>query len=478
MELRSAADLHRLRMGEEAQVNAGRSVKACAAAVLFLALASCVMPATSQDGSREQRDRSKHAAGTGTLSGTLQTESFVVELGEHVSFADGFELLASGDVVIRGSLIGVTAAGEGSIGHGASGRIVSDTRIVILGEIRAGNGAAGDLSQIDGGDGGSLELIAPQIVCASGVIKGSCGGDGAPAFPAGGHGGAGGDVTIMADRFEDLDGNPATVVGGAGGAGGDGLTDHQHSGNGGNGGDGGNGGSAIAWGYPDADTGTRANGSNGHDGANGLSKAGAQTGGAGANGNACEDGGSGATGTSATGGQGGKGGDGGHATAPGGFGGNGGGGGIGGSATGGNGRGGGRGGDCCSPPEHSGPGGDGGDGGEGGAAIGGHGGDGGNGGNGFGTGYIGGRGGKGGAGGTATGGGGGPAGPGGMGTPGGRAGVSGGGGAGSGGQPGQGGSGGSPGGENGSDGQVGQGGSGSNGASADDGGGCPFGKKK
>ena len=219
---------------------AGRGVKAIAAVVLLLALASCMMPRTLERDPVGPGDESKAPAPKGILSGTLRTGSFVVEAGEQPAFADGFDVLLTGDVAHRGSRVGVSGPGPSGGRHGASGRIVSDTRIVILGELRAGHGMAGTAAHLDGGDGGSLELVAPRIVCASGRVVGAMGGDGAPGYPGGGNGGSGGNITVMADRFEDLDGSPAVVFGGDGGAGGDGTSDPDgFSGNGGNGGGGG-----------------------------------------------------------------------------------------------------------------------------------------------------------------------------------------------------------------------------------------------
>ncbi len=331
------------------------------------------------------------------LEGTVRFKELMVPANERWGLRGPVRIEVEGRATIAGKLIGLagqTLPNDAASRHGGGLRLVVDGRLELHGEIRGGRGADGKFVAESGGRGGSIVIIAPEVMWRNPPVHGGDGGNGGPS----GDGGAGGSVAIYAKVLENRGGG---IVAGSGGHGGHAMTpDLNLAGTRVllDGGDGGAGGMAAAFPYvddaqiPDAEASMRHSrkqpvGSNGAPGSNGSDpRSNGGDGGAGGAiyGNPGGDGGTVETpctpGNAGTGGLqawGGNGGDGGHG-APGGLyapnGGNGGRGGIGGNATGGLGGNGSNATSCCNPPVQGVPGGAGG---PGGRAFGGHGGDGG-----------------------------------------------------------------------------------------------------
>lgn len=171
---------------------------------------------------------------TRTVGGTLVVDSYLVGSNEVVGAQTDLHVVSRGDIVVSGLLLG--APGDAGHPQGVSVTLESPTRIIILGDVSAGMGAANNQVQATGGDGGKIELRAPVVLVVH-DISGSRGGNGGP----GGTGGTGGAVTVIG-QLRNLAGTPAKIVGGRGGDGGIGLDgDFVNLGTA-NGMDGGNGG--------------------------------------------------------------------------------------------------------------------------------------------------------------------------------------------------------------------------------------------
>jgi hypothetical protein len=334
-----------------------------------------------------------------------------IPAGVLVEVEPGAALVARHEIVIEGTIVAASAAGEhghrsfaegrdraaarmgsaeGQARHGGDILLVAGQRISLHGELLPTSGSAGVEPGEPGGDGGSIVLDAPTVVASCDLVAadGAAGGPGAP-------GGRGGSV-LATGTLHGLDpALPFQAIAGPGGDGGAGLAGSLHFVDGG---DGGRGGSALVAGRvaTSVDAGGRLDGA--VDGDNGDNNPGEWTdGGAdGLDGGPCQDGGRGLMAFSTWAGTGGKGGHGADATQDGESGGTGGNGGNGGDARSGDGGWGGDGGPCSADCNA----GDGGVGGPGAQAVAGSGNAGGDGGDGLGTG-LGGHGGWGGDGGDA-----------------------------------------------------------------------------
>lgn len=314
-----------------------------------------------------------------SITGTIEATDFVIPSGISVWFEGDVAIVSRGDVVIKGQLLSRTSPSASVAGNGGNLVIRSQGQVVIDGTVRATSGVQAVSAYVqnaarDGGNGGSILIVAPRV-SGSGALHAGDGGSGV----AGGNGGLGGTVIIESASVGSTEQGKLALYGGRGGRGGDGVLDF----NDGRGGDGGDGGSALVVvpgspGAPgDDETGNCGlpgfpglmvctNGGLGGPGADAVGGAG----GDGGNGTCGSDGGNGGRGGHATSGCGGNGGYGAICSSQYTAGGNG---GNGGTATAGRGGNGGDGGCWCG----TGPGGDGGDGGSGGTATGGNGGNGG-----------------------------------------------------------------------------------------------------
>ena len=297
------------------------------------------------------------------IGGVMVVNSFTLPPNSRVEVKEDLYLYAKGDVIIDGDLI--ARAQQAHHPEGINIMIRSDKRIIVHGQLIAGNGAAGaSLAKpgevrVEGGRGGSLILDARILEIDHDLSAGN-GGDGYK----GGNGGAGGSLYAL-NGVIDMTRKKVAFFGGNGGHGGDApkvLPDHVKGIPGGNGGEGGCAGKATL-----RNAEVKGPGSNGAQGTHDM----AYTGIYGLDGGNCEPGGKGGRGNDAHGGDGGNGGDGFGINGWGGIGGNG------GHAFAGWGGKGGDAGDCCTNPY--GPGWKGGNGGDGGDAFGGNGGNGGNG---------------------------------------------------------------------------------------------------
>jgi hypothetical protein len=316
------------------------------------------------------------------LSGNYAFDYVEIPKGVTLWVENDLSIMSASRIIIDGSIICLPSQKSDERLDGINVSFESLTNIIINGDIIAGNGFNSMLPNVSGGKGGSISLIAPEIMLSNNIEAGNGGEGGLEST-----GGDGGNVLLLGG-VKTLTPGKIAIWGGDGGKGGAGKMGKP----------GGHGGNAIILG----------NGANGSDGIAGTDdfKTDAANG---SNGGACSDGTAGSDGAGANGGAGGPGGKGGDATPEFGSGGSGGKGGRGGHAHGGAGGNGGDGGDCS-----TGPAGNGGDAGHGGDAIGGPGGRGGDGGNALIEG-SGGNGGDGGWGGNARGGNGGKGGNGGSG---------------------------------------------------------------
>lgn len=209
---------------------------ACVAACISGTDSSAQESKSLRTGNRPELD---HLSIQNEIRGQIKTERFVVERGETITALGDIEVTASGEIRIDGNLFGSRVLqANGSI-RGASIKLRSLTRIVIAGNLWAGDGSDSEADGVKGGVAGALILETPVVKCNNKWLVGARGGNG------GGNaaeGGSDGDVVVRGFLVG------SGIQGGNGGSGGPGVDRVTLPG--GEGGTGGRGGNALIETYP------------------------------------------------------------------------------------------------------------------------------------------------------------------------------------------------------------------------------------
>jgi len=224
----------------------GRCMTSCVVAgvVAVLTLGSCAAPGS---------ELPSVVAPPLLPGGTYRVETWSVEKNALARYDEDLVIEAEGDIVIAGTLRGVPRPPDSEGSDGAHLVLRSKTRIVISGELLGAPGRHGslhpralamighdavswtgtaedaseqlielltetgdpgiDLSFLNGGDGGTITLDAPEVFVN--VLRAASAGHGGPT----GNGGTGGHLTTPNTTFAWADGSPGSFGGRGGNAG-------------------------------------------------------------------------------------------------------------------------------------------------------------------------------------------------------------------------------------------------------------------
>lgn len=182
------------------------------------------------------------------LSGTIHVDRLRIEEGQTIYVVGDLVLVSEGPVWIEGDLIAKDSAELGLI-DAPDIAIETNSPLTILGRVLGGDGmsyAGQDLDATagsNGGNGSSIKMSSPDLLCA-GLVRGGAGGQGGGS----GDGGQGGDIEVESntatslrgftrEEFETLQARyPYSWVGGQGGDAGQAAPSLRYGGSGGSGG--------------------------------------------------------------------------------------------------------------------------------------------------------------------------------------------------------------------------------------------------